>query len=680
MESIANLRNNIHKSAHEHNAADHNLRIACLEEAGRRYPDGTALDKVMEYLRLYDRDFSGYVCPDLYFAGAGGYFRLPGDIAGLRYDIGHYCPDYAELIERGVDGLREKINAALPSDETGRKNKSAFLETLDLFISYMYRHAQAAEEQIAVSSEARKDNLLRISEDIRYICAHKPSSFIQGLQLIWFAHCYIHLKPYTDTITLGNLDRTLNKLYTEDIRLGKLDRDKARAIICHFYLAFETIERDTQNIVLGGSDENGNCAENELTRLFLQAQTIVHKEQPSVSLKIRRDTSDDIWEDAMDLLACGGGMPAFLNDSLLIEALKKSGFDEKDANTFCNVGCYEATPYGNTFGGTISGNIVLAKEFSDFFAIDEAYNTFETLRTAWRDYLKKSYIEKALPKFADRRKNDIDLRSASPFCACIMDGCVEKLRLPEQYGAKNNIFSVLFGGIGTLVDSLLCIKHFVYDTRTWTLQYLRKQTANNFPDESVLYELRAYPKRFGSGDPYSNELASSEARFMHELVRNYKFDERVIMLPALFIFTGDIYTRDLPATPDGRRIGDRYSYGASAGELLQHRDITKVLISSASLPMVLFPIGAPQMVNLMADLLKTQKGRSVVRHMVETYLNEGGTHIQVNIANPDVLLDAQRHPEQYTDLLIRISGHTEPFVRLNKTMQDALIARARLGC
>ena len=103
-------------------------------------------------------------------------------------------------------------------------------------------------------------------------------------------------------------------------------------------------------------------------------------------------------------------------------------------------------------------------------------------------------------------------------------------------------------------------------------------------------------------------------------------------------------------------------------------------MSTASLPLERFPIGAPTTVHLTADFLNTAKGREGIRKMVEAYHLEGGTHIQIDIANPDVLRDAQKNPDQYKDLLIRISGHTEPFTRLNRVMQDALIARAEMGC
>ena len=679
MTSIEVLRKTLKTRAHEYNLADRDLRNLCKKNAAEKYASGSSLDRAVEYLTQYADQFRAYVCEDLFIAGAGGYFRLE-KTEGFCHDIGHYCANYSTVLELGVEGLRKKIEAATPTDEIGKANQVGFLKTVSLFERYILAHATAAEEKLSqVTDDAQKANLTRMASDLRYISLHKPVTFLQGLQLVWLAHCYLHVKPHTDTITFGNLDRTLGRLYEEECRQGTLDSERALELICHFYLACETMERDTQNIVLGGSDENGNYFENELTCLMLRAQTIVRLEQPSVSLKIRKDTSDAVWEAALDLLSCGIGMPAFLGDDILRQSLRQTGFSETEANTYCNVGCYEMTPYGSAFGGTVSGSVTLVNEFSAFFAKTDAYESFDALLSAWHDHLSTSYREVILPTFAAKRKR-IEMLSASPFCACIMDGCIESLRLPEQYGNKHSIFSVLFGGIGTLTDSLLAIKHFVYDTKQVSLDELREQVAQNFPNEQLLSQLRAYPNKFGSYDEYSNRLAATEADFLAALVRENPFDERVKMMPALFIFKGDINTETLPATPDGRRAGDRYSYGASAAELLPHRDITKVLMSSATLPTVRFPIGAPQTVNLMADLVRTPKGREVVRRMVETYLFAGGTHIQINLADPDVLRDAQAHPEQYTDLLIRISGHTEPFIRLNKRLQDALIDRAALGC
>ncbi len=654
------------------------MREAILDQVAYRYTDGTALDRVMAFYGEYVQEFQPFVSSELCLAGSPGEFKLSKkNYAGLCHDIGHYCANYAMLVTLGVDGLRSKIQAGEPNDLTGMRNKAAFLEILELFVRYMSRHADTAEA-MAQENATHRATLLALAANIHHICERKPESFIEGLQLIWFAHSFILLKPYTDTITYGNLDRILAPLYEADLQAGRLDRQEACRIICHFYLLSETMYRDTQNIALGGSSENGEYFENDLTLLFLEAQKALHLEQPSLSLKIRPDTSDALWEAALDLISLGGAMPSFLNDKVYIDALRRCGFDEAEANTYCNVGCYEATPTGNTFGGTVSGSVTLPTEFAAFFANGIAYDDFDSFLLGWETHITKRYQNEIVPSYRYHRAT-ITNASASPFTACIMSGCVESFRLPEQFGAKHNIFSVLFGGIATLVDSLLCVKHFVYDTKAYTLNELRAQVADNFSDDTVLATIRAYPLRFGSNDAYSNTLAAKEARLLARLATENPIHDKTKMLPALFIFTGWADDDRVPATPDGRRYGDRYSYGASASELLPHRDITKVLLSSAHLPLEVFPIGAPQTVHLTADLLHTAKGREAAKQMVKTYFGEGGTHLQIEVARPEVLRDAQKHPERYSDLLIRISGHTEHFIRLNKKMQDALIARAELG-
>lgn len=674
------LKNNLRCSVKGHNTADHALRMTCLRNAEEKNKDKQAVDIVMEYQRQYGDSFEPFIYDDLFIAGSGGQFYPSKWSEYLNSDIGHYCPNFKSLVDSGVDGILKRINEATPVDEIGENTKKVFHDVFMLFISFMKKHINVVKNHIETASPDQKENLLRMVKDIEHICEQKPSTFLQALQLIWFANCYVHLKPYTDTITLGNLDTALIDLYRADIASNRITKEKALEYICHFYLAFETMGRDTQNIVLGGSNELGNNTENELTELFLKAQTLTHLEQPSVSLKIRTDTSSQVWDSAIELLRTGGGMPSFLNDSIIIDSLRKVGFSEAESNTFCNIGCYEATPYGNTFGGTVSGNFVMPKEFAAFFVAEENYSTFDEFYNAWHKYVTEKYKSTYVPSYAKKCLEDVGQHSASPFSGCILDGCIENLRIPEQFGAKNNIFSVLFGGLGTIVDSLLCVKHFVFDTQKYTLDMYRDQVRNNYPDIKFLAEVRAYPSRFGSSDEYSNIIAQKEATFIADLVRNNPFDERVKMLPAMFIFTGDVYTQSIPATPDGRKNGDRYSYGSSASELLPHRDLTKVLMSSSKLPQVLFPIGAPQTVNLMPNLAQSDKGVEVIKNMVQTYHKEGGTHLQINIANPTILRAAQENPEQYTDLLIRISGHTEPFVRLNKQLQDALIERSEKGC
>ena len=680
MKTIQELKSCIKKDSLAWADADNQLRINCRAQACQTFAENTALEKTMEYLRLYDMSFAPYISDDLMLAGGGGNFRLE-EIEGLTGDGGHYCPNFEKLLSLGVCGLYQDIESRIPSSPSEEKTRTTYLETLQLFIKYMQKHKKLAEEKSVIAVGSQKENLLRMAADIDVICNQKPSTFLQGLQLLWFANCYIHLKPRTDTITFGNLDRTLHPLYQRDKQNNNLTPESAKKQICHFFLAFETMARDTQNIVLGGSDSTGQYFETDLTRLFLQAQAITRLEEPVLSLKIRPDTSDNVWDDAINLLSGGGGMPSFLNDPLYIEGLKQAGFSATEANTFANVGCYEGTPYGNTFGSTVTFIWRLAEEFVAFFRSCADYPSFESLLDGWHSHLTNQYIHKKLPFQKKQRYEELYHLSASTFSGCFIDGCVENLRLPEQEGAKNNILGINLGGLGTIVDSLLCIKHFVYDTKTWSLEFLKTQVLENYPDSSVLSAIRAFPYRFGSCEEFSVSLASQEATFLHTLIKSNPLSNTILSTPGLFIFSNDIMgTETLEATPDGRRKGDRYSYGASASELLPHRDITKVLLSSASLPLVLFPNGAPQTVNLMPELAQTDKGKQVIRTMVQTYFQEGGSHIHVNVANPDVLRDAQKNPQQYTDLLIRISGHTEPFIRLDKKMQDALIVRSQMGC
>ena len=684
MKTVLQLKSEVVGRAKACNVANLELRARLLKQANAERLAGTPLIKrMLDYLTRYGEAFTPLIDGDLLIQGSQGFYWLSAEFwkenDAFGRDVGHYCANYGSLIQHDLPTIRERILQTKPETAAQAEVKDAYLRVYDLFISYLNRYAEAAEEAAETADGEARENLLRAAHDIRFLTVHRPQTFLQGLQIILLAHSYLYVKPRTDTLTFGNLDRILGELYEAECAAGTLDRDRALEQICHFMLAFSRMNRDTCNIVVGGSDKQGNYFENDLTVLFLKAQTILHLEQPSVSLKIRSDTSDAVWDAALDLLAKGGAMPSFLNDSVYIRALKSYGFPAEQANTFCNVGCYEATPYGNTFGGTVSGKVELVVAFSKFFAQQEDFETFDSFLTAWERYLEEYYRTVSVPSYQEKIEN-IRTTSASIFLGLILDGCIEKLRLPEDFGAEHNIFSVLFGGLGTITDSLLCVKHFVFDTHTYTLDELRAQVAQNYPDASVRSTLRNYAARFGSASPESNALASRQATFYSDLVARYPLHEQVTAIPALFIFTGDIWTGNLAATPDGRGIGDRYSYGAAASELLPHRDTTKVLLSTASLPLYRFPIGAPMTVNLMADLLKTEKGRAGIRTMVETYHREGGTHIQINIADPAVLRDAQVHPEAYGDLLIRISGHTEPFTRLPKKMQDALIARAELGC
>jgi len=662
MKSLQEIKHSLKADIQNLIDEDRQLRENCLQEACKKFTNNSAMEKTTEYLRLYNNRFTPYICEDLFLAGAGGNFYIK-EVEGLTTDGGHYCPNFEKLLQVGVVGLSKEIESRTPKNESQKQTQATFLETLNLFLCYMRKHQELALQKSRTAvTEEQKNNLLRIASDIHTICEQSPATFLQGLQLIWFANCYIHLKPYTNTITLGNLDRTLSRLYQADIGSGNLTPEIAKEQICHFYLAFETMARDTQNIVLGGSDADGNYFETPLTRLFLQAQTTVHLEEPVVSLKIRPDTSDDVWNDALTLLETGGGMPSFLNDSLYIQGLKKAGYTEQEANTFANIGCYEASPYGSSFGSTTCFCWSLPDEFTRFYRNVQDCPDFRSFVDAWHAFLTDRFLKEKLPQLKKQRFETLFHHSACTFSGCLLDGCIDSLSLPEQGGVKNNIMGVNLGGLGTVVDSILCVKHFVYDTKEWTLDLIKKQISENYSNTNVLAKIRQLPHRFGSFESFSTAFAAEEAAFLHDLITKNPLCDSIKSMPALFMFFDDILgTEALPATPDGRRDGERYSYGASASELIPQREIPKVLRSTAALPLASFPNGAPQTINLMPNLAQSQKGKEMTRTTIETYFREGGTHLHINIANPDILRDAQKNPEQYQDLLIRVSGHTEPF-------------------
>ena len=487
-------------------------------------------------------------------------------------NMGHIVVDYGRVIEQGVDGM-----LALAERMPEGRNKEPFRKALKAFSTFIARHAEACGTAHA--------ELAKICGRIAH---KKPESFHEALQLLWFIQIFLHAEGVSAAISFGRFDQYMLKLYNSDIRSGKLVKAKAKELLEAFFI--KTCEgEESQNLTLGGIDENGANAENGLSILCLEAITELGVWQPSISVRLHEGSLKEFREAAAALAMKGIGQPSFFNDPTVIASLEAAGVGEKRAKDYGIVGCYEAMPQGDACPMTVAGTLNLPAILVGFLNNTTSCDSFDALLKSFKLHLKDRYENERMPEYR-RRLEDLSRNAASPFESVCVKGCIESGLCAEEGGAATSLFGVNIMGIGTLVDSFAALKKMVFEEGGMPLADFTAEVKANFPDAGIHALCKGLPEKFGRDETLTNGLAKELSEFIAEMVLSSRLGA-FRPYPGLFWFGGDI-AQKVPATPDGRRNDERLSYGCGPSEV-EGLEATATLKSASHLANRRFACGNP---------------------------------------------------------------------------------------
>ncbi len=566
-----------------------------------------------------------------------------------RGNLGHIVVDYGRFLENGVAGMASLV-ARMPEGP----NKAPFGKALEAFSSFILRHAAASREA------GRKD----LAELCERISSEAPRSFHEALQLLWFVQIFLHAEGASSAISFGRFDQYMLKFF----KSGPPDGDAARSLLSAFFIkACEGGE--SQNLTLGGVGEDGANAENGLSILCLEVMAELGLWQPSISVRLHEGSSPRFRSAAAALAMKGLGQPSFFNDAAVSASLEAVGVPAARARDYGIVGCYEATPQGDACPLTVAGTFNLPAVLVEFLRSGaEGSASFEELLARFKLHLKRAYEEERLPEFR-KRLEALRTGASSPFESVCVKGCLESGLCAEEGGAASSLFGVNIMGLGTLVDSLLAMKLLVFEQGRLSLGRLLAELRDDFPDEEVHSLCCGLHEKFGRDGALSNSLAGDLSEFIAELALSSRLGV-FRPYPGFFWFGGDISVK-VPATPDGRRDGERVSYGCGPGEI-PGLEATAILNSASHLANSKCACGNP----LKLSFRRGDLSEPSLLALLDGFFKQGGFHLQVNIVDAEELKAAQARPAGYQGLTVRISGFSAVFVKLGKDWQDAIIARS----
>ncbi|HEY3376350.1 MAG TPA: pyruvate formate lyase family protein [Armatimonadota bacterium] len=611
--------------------------------------------------------------------------RLSGAVAeeasalGYAATTGHIVHDYAGLLAHGIAGYRVLLSQrmAQPLTEDAATTLAGFAEALSAFDRFVTRHAEAAEALAATRTGDAAAEWRQRAHDLRALHDAPPTTFAQGLQLLWLAHIFLHVENPSVAISFGRFDQYLWPLLRDDLAAGRSDWPTAFAIVCAFLLKCCEGE-ESQNVILGGMDRAGRDASNPLSLLMLAAMRRLATFQPSLCVRLHPGASPVFLRAACELSAAGNGNPGFLNDPVVIAGLEAVGIPTADARDYGVVGCYEATVPGACYPNTVLCSLHLVRDLASYLATAEAQQvaSFDAFLAGWLAHVRDNYLHDVLPG-VQARWNHFREHAPSPFGSLLMRDCLTRALPLEAGGAVSNLVGINMLGLGTVVDSLHAVREVVFTRGAVTLAALAAAIAQDFPDEALRLRLQQVAGRYGTDSPATNDLAAQVSGQLADMVLASRLDDGVRPCPSFFQFSGDIYALGM-ASPDGRHARDLISYGVAPAASVA-TEATSTLLSAAHVAQSRAACGCPLALSLSPDDLGGAQGLARLGQLVTTYFALGGFHVHVNVMQAATLRAAQADPTHHAALTIRVSGYSARFVTVERQWQDALIARTERG-
>lgn len=619
-----------------------------------------------------------------------------------------------EIYKKGFADLKNDMLAELSKvdflNDREAFDKSEQLKAMsiccDAVISYGKRYAAEAERLASAESDPkRKKELETIARNCRVVPENKPENFWQALQMYWFVHLSVVSELNTwDAFSPGRLDQHLYPFYKKDIENGVLDREFAEELLQCFWVKFNNqpappkvgitlaesgTYTDFCNINTGGLTSDGKDGVNEVSYLILDVIDEMKLVQPSSNIQLSKKNPDRFLNRACKIIRNGWGQPSLFNADAVAGELVRQGKTIEDARNGGTSGCVEAGAFGKeSYILTGYFNLVKVLEITLNNGLDPLTGKQIGLKTGNAADFKT--FDELFEAFEKQAKYFIDIKMAGnniaetlyakympcPFLSAVIEGCVKKGRDYNAGGAKYNTRYIQGVGIGTLTDSLSSIKYNVFDKRNIPMERLIEALAENFEgfEPERQFFLNKTPK-YGNGNQYADDMMVKAFDMYYDLIEGrtginggvYHID----MLPTTcHVYFGSV----TGATPDGRKAREVQSEGISPAHGADKNGPTGVLLSAARMDH-LKTGGTLLNQKITPYLLADEDGIEKLMALIRTYFRMDGHHIQFNVCDAETLRDAQKHPENYTNLIVRVAGYSDYFNDLSETLQNEIIER-----
>ena len=648
----------------------------------------------------------------------------------LYYDLGiiksegnitsgdaHCAVDYGRMLKAGLRDYERRAQEKLDAlDLTDYKNiqKSYFYRAILIVVQAVKDFAALAEEQAASAGAERRAELLDMAAALRKAPYEPAGSFREAVQALWLVHLVLQIESNGHSLSYGRMDQYLNPYYEADRQAGRITEEAACELMCNLWLKTYTINKIRswshtfssagspmyQNVTVGGQTADGKDAVNRLSFLVLKSVGQTRLPQPNLTVRYHKNLNQAFLDEAIEVLKLGTGMPAFNNDEVIIPSFIEKGVKKEDAYCYSAIGCVEtAVPgkWGYRCTGMSFLNFPKALLIAMNDGVDPAsgtklcegtghfreFTSFDQVLACWDKVIREmcrqcTIIDATCDMVLEQDTADI-------LCSALTDDCIERGLNMKEGGAVYDFISDLQVGIANLADSLAAMKKVVFEDKAVTPARLWEAMQADFQGEEnarIRALLERAPK-YGNDDDYVDQLVVDAYNVYIDEMKKYHNTRygRGPIGGVYYAGTSSI-SANVPqgagtlATPDGRKAGEPLAEGCSPSHAADKNGPTAVFKSVSKLPTEEITGGVLLNQKVTPQMLSKEENKQKLIALLRTFFNRlHGYHVQFNVVSRETLLDAQVHPENHRDLIVRVAGYSAFFNVLSRKTQDDIIAR-----
>lgn len=600
--------------------------------------------------------------------------------------VSHLTIDFQTVVFKGVTHLEERIRARYlqPLTEEERITLGGIANALDALHIYHQRYLQALKN---VKPEQY--------ELLKRVPFAPSSCFKEAVQSIWFVFSFVRLCGNWPGI--GRLDQMLGAFLESDLKSGALTLDEAREFLAGFFIkGCEWIQSDTpcgsgdaqhyQNIVLGGIDRDGKEVTNEATYLILDIVEELGISDFPITVRVNENTPQRLLTRVAEVMRHGGGVIAIYNEPLILDSLVQFGYSLAEAREFANDGCWEVQIPGKTYFIYTPIDALQILLNDTLMLNSDAPAVFDSFEELYESFRKNLY--EATAKILKRRigsnpfgKTDGEWQwKKDKPCSVVSlfeEGCIERARSYLEGGPVYTLFSPHIGGAPDAGNSLYALNKLVFEEKKVSFPDLMRILQNDWKDHELLRQYVSNRYTYYGND--ADEVDSYTVRVINDFAQMVK--ELDIGYPIRFPAGVSTFGRQIGwrnercATPFGSCRGDILSGNASPTPNTDFEGVTAVIRSYCKANMKDLTCGSALDVKLLPSTVQGEKGLRALTSLIQGFVSLGGFFMQIDVVDGEILKEAQKHPEQYKTLSVRVSGWNARFVTLDKEWQQMIIER-----
>lgn len=648
-----------------------------------------------------------------------GFFGMEGK---LNSGDAHLAVDYETLLKTGLRGYEErvhKIQEEMDMCDPESIDKYVFYKAVLIVIEavkgFAQRYADLARELAIEAEDERKDELIKIAEICEKVPYEKATTFKEAIQSVWFIQLILQIESNGHSLSYGRFDQYMYPYMKADLDKGLITEEEVVELLDNLWIKTLTINKVRsqahtfssagspmyQNVTIGGQTPDKKDAVNRLSYLVLRSVAQTRLPQPNLTVRYHKNLPQAFMDEAIEVMKLGTGMPAFNNDEIIIPSFIDLGVKEEDAYNYSAIGCVETAVPGK-WGYRCTGmsyqnfpRILLAvmndgvdltsgKRFTKGYGYFKDMTSYEELKKAWdlsiREITRYSVIvENAIDLASERDVPDV-------LCSTLTQDCIGRGKTIKEGGAIYDFISGLQIGIANMADSLAAIKKLVFEEKRITPEQLWNALLDNFESEEnqrIQKMLINEAPKYGNDDDYVDQLVvEAYDSYIDEIKKypNTRYQHgpiggiRYAGTSSISANVGQGY--GTMATPDGRKAKTPLAEGCSPAHSCDKHGPTAVFKSVSKLPTHEITGGVLLNQKVTPQMLSTEENKMKLEMLIRTFFNRlHGYHVQYNVVSRETLIDAQKHPEEHKDLIVRVAGYSAFFNVLSKQTQDDIIGR-----